>query len=68
MKSLLSIFLFLFTLSCLSQKERYLSFELAGSGGLASFNYELSLFSKPMIRNCYDNGKEKFNHKLKLWF
>ncbi|MEL6718892.1 MAG: hypothetical protein AAFP82_09275 [Bacteroidota bacterium] len=39
-----------------AQKERYLSFELAGSGGLASINYEKELLQKEKARLYYRLG------------
>ena len=45
MKTLLYI-LVLLTNVAFAQKDKFLSFELAGSGGIASFNYEQQLFTK----------------------
>jgi len=70
MKSLFTVFFFLmFVNSSFTQRDKYVSFELAGSGGLASFNYELSLFKKPRIRTTFETStKEKFKYKFNWRF
>ncbi|MFT6503534.1 MAG: hypothetical protein ACJASQ_003671 [Crocinitomicaceae bacterium] len=56
MKSILVFFLVGISSFSYGQKEKFLSFELAGSGGIASINYESEFFRKEKIGLTYRLG------------